>query len=109
MATQPMIQQRREIPASIAKRTGAAAHKPQTVQKPSYEELEAKLAALEAEKQAKRKLTLKVSEKGAVSVYGLMRFPVTLYKESMLRLLDHADAIRAFIADHEDELATKAN
>jgi hypothetical protein len=50
---------------------------------------------------------LRVSQKGAVSVYGLGRFPVTLYKEQWLRLLDMADDIRTFIRDHEGELKTK--
>jgi hypothetical protein len=51
--------------------------------------------------------SLRVSQKGAVSLYGLGRFPVTLYKEQWLRLLDMADEIRAFIRDHGDELKTK--
>ena len=56
---------------------------------------------------AQRKLTCKVSEKGAVSVYGLGRWPVTLYSGQMARLLDEADTIRAFMADNADRLATK--
>jgi hypothetical protein len=52
-------------------------------------------------------ITLKVSEKGAVSVYGLGRFPVTLYGAQMSRLLDHEPQIRAFIADNGSKLATK--
>ncbi len=51
--------------------------------------------------------TIKVSEKGGVSVYGLGRFPVTLYKEQWTRLLDMADDIRAFLRDHDAELKTK--
>jgi hypothetical protein len=51
--------------------------------------------------------TIKVSEKGGVSVYGLGRFPVTLYKEQWAKLLDMADDIRAFIRDHDAELKTK--
>jgi len=51
--------------------------------------------------------SLKVSQKGAVSLYGLGRFPVTLYKEQWLRLLDVADAIRDFIREHERELKTR--
>jgi hypothetical protein len=51
--------------------------------------------------------TLKVSAKGGVSVYGLGRFPVTLYKEQWLRLLDQADDIRKFIDEHSAELKTK--
>jgi hypothetical protein len=52
---------------------------------------------------------LKVSEKGAVSVYGLGRFPVTLYKEQWLRLLDTADDIRTFIAANDAHLKAKHN
>jgi hypothetical protein len=52
-------------------------------------------------------LRLKVSGKGAVSVYGLGRFPVTLYQEQWVRLLDLADDIRAFIQDHKSELKAK--
>jgi hypothetical protein len=51
--------------------------------------------------------TLKVSEKGGVSVYGMGRFPVTLYKEQWLKLLDMADEIRRFIAENEGRLKTK--
>ena len=54
-----------------------------------------------------RVITLKVSEKGGVSVYGMGRFPVTLYKEQWIKLLDMADEIRAFIRDHESELKAK--
>ena len=52
-------------------------------------------------------IRLKVSEKGAVSVYGLGRFPVTLYKEQWLKLLDRANDIRAFIATNESQLKAK--
>jgi hypothetical protein len=52
-------------------------------------------------------LTLKVSEKGAVSVYGLGRFPVTLYQEQWNKLLDHAAEIRAFIKANESQLKKK--
>jgi len=52
-------------------------------------------------------LTLKVSEKGAISVYGLGRFPITLYLGQMQRLLDHAVVIRAFIDTNKAILATK--
>jgi hypothetical protein len=50
---------------------------------------------------------MKVSEKGAVSVYGMGRFPVTLYKEQWLRLLDMSDEIRAFITANEAQLKAK--
>ena len=56
---------------------------------------------------ASRGLSIKVSEKGGVSVYGLGRFPVTLYKEQWTKLLDLADDIRAFIRDNEQSLKVK--
>ena len=54
-----------------------------------------------------RATTIKVSEKGGVSVYGLGRFPVTLYKEQWLKLLAMADEIKRFIAENEDRLKVK--
>ena len=57
---------------------------------------------------ANRGVSLKVSEKGGVSVYGLGRFPVTLYKEQWTKLLDMADDIRAFIRSNEASLKTKS-
>jgi len=56
---------------------------------------------------AERPTTIRVSEKGAVSVYGLGRFPVTLYKEQWLKLLAMAEAIQRFIAEHDSELKTR--
>jgi hypothetical protein len=53
-------------------------------------------------------ITLRVSEKGAVSVYGLGRFPVTLYQEQWEKLLAHVDRIHAFIAENRDHLKRKA-
>ena len=50
---------------------------------------------------------MKVSEKGALSVYGMGRFPVTLYKEQWLKLLDMADEIQAFITAHQAELKAR--
>lgn len=58
-------------------------------------------------KGASRGVSLKVSEKGGVSVYGLGRFPITLYKEQWLKLLDMADDIRTFISANESRLKTK--
>ena len=57
---------------------------------------------------ASRGITIKVSEKGGVSVYGLGRFPVTLYKEQWVKLLDMAEEIRGFIRDNEASLKTKS-
>jgi hypothetical protein len=58
-------------------------------------------------KRSARGVTLKVSEKGALSVYGLGRFPVTLYKEQWLRLLDMNEDIRSFIRENEGTLKSK--
>ncbi len=52
-------------------------------------------------------ITMKVSEKGGLSIYGMGRFPITLYKEQWLKLLDMSDAIRAFIAANEGTLKVK--
>ncbi len=75
-------------------------------------DMKAELERLRAENQALKKtsakgLSLKVSEKGALSVYGLGRFPVTLYKEQWSKLLDMADDIRAFIRANDAQLKAK--
>lgn len=76
------------------------------------EDVQAELERLRAEnerlKQGGRgKLAMKVSEKGALSVYGMGRFPVTLYKEQWLRLLSMADEIKAFIEANQGSLKAK--
>ena len=58
-------------------------------------------------KGAARGVSLKVSEKGGLSVYGLGRFPVTLYKEQWVKLLDMSDDIRVFLKAHDSELKSK--
>jgi hypothetical protein len=78
------------------------------------EDLKAELERLKAENERlksrqTRGVSLKVSEKGGVSVYGLGRFPVTLYKEQWTRLLDMAEDIRAFIREHDAQLKTKGD
>jgi hypothetical protein len=78
----------------------------------SDDDLRVELERLKAENerlksQRGRTASLKVSEKGGVSVYGLGRFPVTLYKEQWVKLLGMADEIRAFIKEHDAELKTK--
>ena len=78
----------------------------------SDDELRNELERLRNENAALRKgaatgITMKVSEKGGLSVYGMGRFPVTLYKEQWLKLLDMSDDIRAFIAANEGTLKTK--
>jgi hypothetical protein len=74
--------------------------------------MQAELERLRAEnealkKGARSKVSMKVSEKGALSVYGMGRFPVTLYKEQWLRLLGMADDIKAFIEANNEALKTK--
>jgi len=76
------------------------------------DDLKAEVDRLRAENerlkgQRTRGVSLKVSEKGGVSVYGLGRFPVTLYKEQWTRLLDMADDIRAFIRENDGKLKAK--
>ena len=78
----------------------------------SDDKLKAELERLRNENAALKKgattaVQMKVSEKGAVSVYGMGRFPVTLYKEQWLKLLDMAAEIRAFIAANEAQLKAK--
>lgn len=77
---------------------------------PTYEELKAKLAELEKQVGGRKRgaLDFKVSEKGGVSVYGLGRFPVTLYYEQWIRLLDQADQIRAFLEENKSQLKLKS-
>jgi len=66
------------------------------------------IAIIEAMAKASRaKITMKVSEKGALSLYGFGQWPTTLYKSQWLRLLDEADAIRDFIKAHNHLLAEK--
>ena len=76
------------------------------------EQMKAEMERLRAENESLKKrdekgLSLKVSQKGGVSVYGLGRFPVTLYKEQWTKLLGMTDEIRAFIREHDSELKTK--
>ena len=78
----------------------------------SDEHLKDELERLRKENEALKKgesssVRMKVSEKGALSIYGMGRFPVTLYKEQWLKLLDMSDDIRSFIAAHEREFKAK--
>ena len=76
---------------------------------PSYEELKAKLAELEKQGGTRRtgSLEFRVGEKGGVSVYGLGRFPVTLYYEQWMRLLDASDKLREFLEENKSKLKLK--
>lgn len=74
--------------------------------------MQSELDRLRAENEALKRtsargLSLKVSEKGALSVYGLGRFPVTLYKEQWVKLLDMSNDIRAFMVANDSALKTK--
>ncbi len=78
----------------------------------SNEDMKAELERLKAENAALKKtssrgLSMKVSEKGALSIYGMGRFPVTLYKEQWLKLLDMSDDIRSFITANDSQLKAK--
>jgi hypothetical protein len=82
----------------------------------SDSDLQAELERLRREneelKQVRKKggsLNLKVSQKGAVSLYGMGRFPVTLYKEQWLRLLGYGEEIKKFIEENESLLKTKGD
>lgn len=76
------------------------------------DDLKAELERLRAENAALKKvgpkgISMKVSEKGGLSIYGLGRFPVTLYKEQWSKLLEMAEEIRTFLKEHDSELKTK--
>jgi hypothetical protein len=78
----------------------------------SEQDTQAELERLKAENERlkgaqSRGMSMKVSEKGALSVYGLGRFPVTLYKEQWTKLLAMADDIKAFLRDNDGKLKTK--
>jgi hypothetical protein len=70
-------------------------------------EFENKRLREQVEQRRTGELRLKVSEKGGLSVYGLGRFPVTLYKEQWIRLLDHTDEIRSFLKENDQLLKAK--
>jgi hypothetical protein len=76
---------------------------------PTKEELLARIAELEKQSGSKRSgsLEFRVGEKGGVSVYGLGRFPVTLYYEQWVRLLDAADRLRSFLEENKSRLKLK--
>lgn len=75
--------------------------------KQEIERLKAENAALKTSKPSRGTLSLKVSEKGGLSLYGMGRFPVTLYKEQWLKLLGFSDEIKQFIEENDSRLKTK--
>ena len=74
---------------------------------PTYEELKKQLEALKAKEARSGTMTFKVSDKGGVSVYGLGRFPVTLYYEQWTKLLDRAQDLRDFLEENKSKLKLK--
>jgi hypothetical protein len=77
---------------------------------PSYDELKSRLAELEKQVDSKKRtgaIDFRVSEKGGVSVYGLGRFPVTLYYEQWTRLIDAVPDLKAFIEENKSKLKLK--
>ncbi|HUJ40199.1 MAG TPA: hypothetical protein VLW54_06610 [Candidatus Acidoferrales bacterium] len=76
---------------------------------PTKEELMARIAELEKQQGTRKRgsLEFRVGEKGGVSVYGLGRFPVTLYYEQWIRLLDAADGLREFLEENKSRLKMK--
>jgi hypothetical protein len=74
---------------------------------PTYEELKARLAELETKQQRTGSISFKVSDKGGVSVYGLGRFPVTLYYEQWIKLLDRGQDLRDFLEENKSKLKLK--
>jgi hypothetical protein len=75
--------------------------------KAEIERLRAENESLKNTKSAEGSLSMKVSEKGALSIYGMGRFPVTLYKEQWLKLLGIADQIKKYIEENNSRLKTK--
>ena len=78
---------------------------------PSYDELKARLLELEKQVETKKRtgtMEFRVSEKGGVSVYGLGRFPVTLYYEQWTRLLDAGENLRQFLEENKEKLKLKS-
>ena len=79
----------------------------------SDQDLRAEIERLKAENDTLKKpaargaFSMKVSEKGGLSVYGLGRFPVTLYKEQWTKLLSHVDEIKGFMQENDGKLKTK--
>jgi hypothetical protein len=96
---------RYDAPAFVDHTDAGGAMSTEAELKEELERLRAENASLKA--RGTKGVSMKVSEKGGVSIYGLGRFPVTLYKEQWLKLLDMADDIRAFIKENEAALKKK--
>jgi hypothetical protein len=81
----------------IEKEKGEQMAKASMAPEPSYAELKARLAVMEKQHNGTREIEFRVGEKGGVSVYGLGRFPVTLYYEQWIQLLGKVDPLRKFL------------
>ncbi|MGA9886948.1 MAG: hypothetical protein WBQ31_05580 [Candidatus Acidiferrales bacterium] len=100
----------RYIGAKPGRRLRLLFHREDIITEPSKEELLARIAELEKQARGSKRsgsLEFRVGEKGGVSVYGLGRFPVTLYYEQWVRLLDTADNLRAFLEENKHRLKLK--
>ncbi len=80
------------------------------MKQPSYDELAQRVAKLEKQLERRRPagISFRVADKGGVSVYGLGRYPVTLYYEQWLKLLNAADELRTFLEDNKGKLKLRA-
>lgn len=85
----------------------AQSSNPAPQQESELDRLRRENAAMKAKLAARGTISMKVSEKGALSIYGLGRFPVTLYKGQWLRLISVIAQIKSFIEEHTSELADK--
>jgi hypothetical protein len=107
---QVTIETRSSWPKVRGSRNAIIFNREESMSEPTYEELKAKLSQLEKEVETKKRsgdLIFKVGEKGGVSVYGLGRFPVTLYYEQWNRLLGAANEIKAFMEENKSKLKLK--
>jgi hypothetical protein len=100
----------RHAPTADGDRWPQISHSEEGMSEPTYEELKARLSQLEKEVETKKRsgeMTFKVGEKGGVSVYGLGRFPVTLYYEQWNRLLGAAEDLKKFMEENKSRLKLK--
>lgn len=90
-------------------KTNGTAAAPAATNQPTYEQLQTQLAAANAKLAVKNKISFKVGAKGGVSVYGMQRFPVTLFGSQWERLIETEtiDKLKAFIEANRSSLATK--
>jgi hypothetical protein len=95
------------FPSHVLKYSMTSSNGAHSMTEPTYEELKAQLEAMKAKEARSGTMSFKVSDKGGVSVYGLGRFPVTLYYEQWIKLLDRAQDLREFLEANKDKLKLK--